>query len=92
MKKELIDAVYLQQNAFNEVDASCSVERQRAAFDVLEQIVNAPFAYADKAAARRAFLQLQQAFIDWNNTPMGVDEYETRRAAVLARVSEAPHA
>ena len=92
LKKELIDAVYLQQNAFNEVDASCSVERQRAAFDVLEQIVNAPFAYADKAAARHAFLQLQQAFIDWNNTPMGVDEYETRRAAVLARVSEAPHA
>ena len=34
LKKELIDAVYLQQNAFNEVDACCPVARQREAFDV----------------------------------------------------------
>lgn len=92
LKKELIDAVYLQQNAFNDVDASSSKERQRASFDVLEQVVTVPYAYTDKAVARRAFLQLQQAFIDWNNTPMGGTDYDTRRAAILTLVSEAPHA
>lgn len=92
LKKELIDAVYLQQNAFNEVDASSSVERQRASFDVLEAAVSEAYAYADKGEARRAFLGLQQAFIDWNNTPMGGADYDARREAVLKLVSEAPHA
>lgn len=92
LKKELIDTVYLQQNAFNEVDASSSVERQRAAFDVLEVAVSEAYAYADKGEARRAFLGFQQAFIDWNNTPMGGADYDARREAVLKLVSEAPHA
>ena len=92
LKKELIDAVYLQQNAFNEVDACCPVARQREAFGVLERIVAARYAYADKAEARRAFLRLQQAFIDWNNTPQGGPDYDARREAVLNFVAEAPHA
>lgn len=92
LKKELIDAVYLQQNAFNDVDASSSKERQRASFDILEQVIGGTYAYTDKTVARRAFLQLQQAFIDWNNTPMGGADYDARRAAILKLVSEAPHA
>jgi V/A-type H+-transporting ATPase subunit A len=68
LKKELIDAVYLQQNAFNDVDASSSVDRQKGSFDVLETVVSETYAYTDKGEARHAFLQLQQAFIDWNNT------------------------
>ena len=92
LKKELIDAVYLQQNAFNEVDASSSVDRQRASFDVLETAVRANYAYLDKNAARQGFLALQQAFIDWNNTPMDAADYTTRRDAVLNLVSEASHA
>lgn len=92
LKKELIDAVYLQQNAFNDVDASSSVERQKASFDVLEQVVSTEYGYTDKAEARRAFLHLQQAFIDWNNTPMGGADFDERRGAVLKLVAEAPHA
>lgn len=92
LKKELIDAVYLQQNAFNDVDASSSVDRQKGSFDVLETVVSETCAYTDKGEARHAFLQLQQAFIDWNNTPMGGADYDTRRAAVLKLVTEAPHA
>lgn len=92
LKKELIDAVYLQQNAFNEVDASSSPERQRAAFDVLEKVVSESYAYPEKDAARRAFLAIQQAFIDWNNTPLGGEGYDARREAILKLVSEAPHA
>lgn len=92
LKKELIDAVYLQQNAFNDVDASSSVDRQKGSFDVLETVVSETYAYTDKGEARHAFLQLQQAFIDWNNTPMGGADYDTRRVAVLKLVTEAPHA
>ncbi len=91
LKKELVDAVYLQQNAFNDVDASSSVERQRASFEVLEKVVHETYTYTDKNEARSAFLRLQQAFIDWNNTPMESADFATRREAVLTLVAEAPH-
>ncbi len=92
LKKELVDAVYLQQNAFNDVDASSSVERQRAMFDVLERVVAWACPCTEKADARRAFMEIQQAFIDWNNTPGSSADYAKRREAVLDLVSEASHA
>jgi hypothetical protein len=58
----------------------------------LETVVTETYAYTDKGEARHAFLKLQQAFIDWNNTPMGVADYDVRRDAVLKLVTEAPHA
>ena len=92
LKKELVDAVYLQQNAFNDVDASSSVERQRAMFNVLERVVAWACPCTEKADARRAFMAIQQAFIDWNNTPGSSADYAKRREAVLDLVSEASHA
>ena len=92
LKKELVDAVYLQQNAFNDVDASSSVERQRAMFEVLERVVAWACPCTEKVDARRAFMAIQQAFIDWNNTPGSSADYAKRREAVLDLVSEASHA
>ncbi|MEG1552352.1 MAG: V-type ATP synthase subunit A [Kiritimatiellia bacterium] len=90
LRKELIDTVYLQQNAFNEVDACAPVARQRDTFAVLEDLVGADFAFEDKAAARHTFLRFQQAFIDWNNTPAETPDYETRKAALYTLIEEAP--
>ncbi len=92
LRKELIDAVYLQQNAFNEVDAQSSVERQREAFAELEALVGTAFAFTDKTVARTSFLRLQQAFIDWNNTPADAPEYADRKAALRALTEEILHA
>ncbi|MEG1480007.1 MAG: V-type ATP synthase subunit A [Kiritimatiellia bacterium] len=90
LRKELIDTVYLQQNAFNEVDACAPVARQRDTFAVLEDLVGADFAFEDKAAARHTFLRFQQAFIDWNNTPAETPDYETRKTALYTLIEEAP--
>ncbi|MEG1933171.1 MAG: V-type ATP synthase subunit A [Kiritimatiellia bacterium] len=90
LRKELIDTVYLQQNAFNEVDACAPVARQRDTFAVLEDLVGADFAFEDKAVARHTFLRFQQAFIDWNNTPAETPDYETRKAALYTLIEEAP--
>lgn len=82
LKAELIDAVYLQQNAFNDIDAATPVERQREIFDLLEQVVTHRFSFEDKTLARRAFLNLQQAFIDWHQTAMDDPKYAERRDAI----------
>ena len=40
LKSEYIDATYLQQNAFDEVDSSNSVERQRYTFKMLLNLLD----------------------------------------------------
>ena len=89
LKSELLDAVYLQQNAFNEVDAATPAERQRDMFDVVEQAMLADYALKDKSASRKFFQGLTQQFIDWNQTASDSPDYAARRSAVAKAVEEA---
>ena len=52
LKCELLDAIYLQQDAFDAVDSSCSIERQKTSFDLVCDLLNRPYHFADKAAVR----------------------------------------
>jgi V/A-type H+-transporting ATPase subunit A len=73
LKADFLDAVYLQQNAFDPVDAAVSTERQREVFDLLLQILTAVLDLPDKAQARSYFYQLRQKFLDLNSTPWNTD-------------------
>ena len=86
LKAEFLDAVYLQQNAFSESDASTPVERQKIMFDVVEKVLKASFTIGQKDALRSFFMELQQAFIDWNDKPMGSDGFDKAREALLAKI------
>ncbi len=90
LKSELIDAVYLQQNSFNAVDAAMPEERQKAAFDMLERVVTAAYAFESKDDARHGFNRFTQSFLDWNTTPVDAPEYGARRDAIDTLVKEAP--
>ena len=89
LKAEFLDAVYLQQNAFSESDASTPVERQKIMFDVVEQVLRAEFSIGQKDALRSFFMDLQQAFIDWNDKPMGSPEFAKQKDALLAKLAAA---
>ena len=89
LKAEFLDAVYLQQNAFSESDASTPVERQKIMFDVVEQVLQASFSIEEKDALRSFFMDLQQAFIDWNDKPMGSPEFAKQKDALLAKLAAA---
>lgn len=67
LKGEFIDDVYLQQNAFDEVDAATIKERQKYVFHVLHEIIEFKFSFEDKAIARKFFQGLRQVFIEWNS-------------------------
>ena len=67
LKGEFIDDVYLQQNAFDEVDAATIEERQKYVFHVLYEIIESEFNLGDKNTARKFFQALRQAFIEWNS-------------------------
>ncbi len=91
LKAEFLDAVYLQQNAFSETDASSPVERQRVMFDMVEKALLAAYAFKEKDEVRAFFLSLQQLFIDWNDKPTGTDEFERLRSALVTKIEEAAH-
>ena len=75
LKSEFLDAVYLQQNAFDPVDAAVGVERQRHVFDLLFNIVGAKLRLDSKESARHFFYQLRQKFIDYNGSEWKTDSF-----------------
>jgi V/A-type H+-transporting ATPase subunit A len=89
LKSEFLDAVYLQQNAFNEVDAATPAERQREMFGVAEKAMISSYPYTDKAEARKFFQGIIQDFIDWNQTASETPEYAERRDAIVKKIEEA---
>lgn len=71
LKGEFLDAVYLQQNSFDPVDASVSPERQKAMFRLVLRILGADLEILDKEGARGWFYELRQAFLDLNGSAQG---------------------
>ena len=66
LKSDFLDNVYLQQNGFDEVDASTTEERQKYVFAKVCDVLRASFTFKDKAGARDFFYNLRHKFIDWN--------------------------
>ena len=75
LKSEMLDAVYLQQNSFDLVDANCGTIRQRYVVDKLVCILGSDYALESKDDARRFFNQMRQLFIDWNYTEFESDDF-----------------
>jgi len=69
LKAEFFDAAYLQQNAFDAVDAATSIDRQRFVFDKILEIVETDFAFKDKDEARHTLKKISSMFINWNYAP-----------------------
>jgi len=75
LKGEFIDDVYLQQNAFDEVDAATIEERQKYVFHVLHGIIESKFSFEDKNTARKFFQGLRQVFIEWNSSEWRTESF-----------------
>ena len=89
LKAEFLDAVYLQQNAFSEADATTPVARQKVMFDIVERALSATYSFTEKTAARKFFMDLQQTFIDWNDKTMDAPEFETLKATLIRKIENA---
>lgn len=93
LKAEFLDAVYLQQDAFDPVDGASSGERQKYVFGVIARILRTDMAFPDKDAARLFFHKLTQAGKEWNRIAMDVPPFKEQQARIEAMVAEvASHA
>ena len=61
-KSFMLDMVYLQQDAFDDVDASCPIERQQENFELAVSLIRQQYNFADKDEAREYFMKITGIF------------------------------
>jgi V/A-type H+/Na+-transporting ATPase subunit A len=71
-----VDMVYLQQDAFDDIDASTPLDRQKALFERVYGIATRDYAFADKEAVRRHFTKITGLFKNLNYAAPGSQEAE----------------
>lgn len=76
LKSDFLDSVYMQQNSFDEVDGSVSVERQNYTFNKVLQVLGSDFELENKDQARVFFNQMRQKFLDWNYSAWNSDKFK----------------
>jgi V/A-type H+-transporting ATPase subunit A len=69
LKSEFFDSAYLQQNAFDRVDAATSIDRQRFVFDKILEVVETDFDFRNKEEAHHCIKKITSMFINWNYAP-----------------------
>ncbi|MEO1681148.1 MAG: V-type ATP synthase subunit A [Pseudomonadota bacterium] len=89
-KALMVDMVYLQQDAFDPVDAAVPLGRQKTVFDIVQQVADAKLDFPDKAAARAFFTRLTSDFKNFHYAADGTPDYETYLRRVQGALSAEP--
>jgi V/A-type H+-transporting ATPase subunit A len=91
-KAVLVDMVYLQQDAFDDVDASASLERQKNSFELLYDLVTRKYRCEEKDEVRDYFTRQTGLFKNLNYTRADSPEHDDliRQITELADSVTAP--
>jgi V/A-type H+-transporting ATPase subunit A len=87
-KSMLLDMVYLQQDAFDDVDVSMPLERQQESFTLLKGIIEKDYRFEDKDAARDFFTRVTGLYKNYNYSPADSQAYQKYRGEIEALVAE----
>lgn len=68
-KSVFLDMVFLQQDAFDEVDASMPRDRQRRSFELVKTLVETEYTFANSDEARDFFTRLTSLYRNLNYSP-----------------------
>jgi V/A-type H+-transporting ATPase subunit A len=88
-KATLVDMVYLQQDAFDAVDVSTGIDRQKESFSLLLKIVDAKIAIQSKDDIRHWFNRLTDTFKNLNYAEFRSDSHKNFVRAIDALLTEA---
>ena len=87
-KSELIDFVILQQDAFDDIDANCPLERQKMMFEMVLDICNKTFNFADFEECSKFFKTLINLFRQMNYAEWQSEKFADYRSQIVALVNE----
>jgi V/A-type H+-transporting ATPase subunit A len=88
LKSEYLDAVYLQQDAFDEVDSATPADRQEYVFARILKILKTKMNFAEKDEARQFFQKLTQMTKDWNRIGRDKPEFAQTEQALEKALAE----
>ena len=74
-KSELIDFVILQQDAFDDIDANCPIERQKMMYEMVLDVCRKEFNFSDFEACSRFFKGLINLFRQMNYSEWKSDKF-----------------
>ena len=89
LKAQLYDFAYLQQNAFDQEDTYCPLDRQIALFELIQKIFDASFLFKGHDEARSFFLSLQNEIKNMNFLPFQSDRYQKAYRSISHRLENA---
>jgi V/A-type H+-transporting ATPase subunit A len=78
-KSELVDFVILQQDAFDDIDALCPLERQRYMLDLVLSICDREFKFEDYEECRNYFKEVINALRQMNYSEFQSEKFENYR-------------
>ena len=87
-KSELIDFCFLQQDAFDDIDALCPIERQKFMLDLILDICDKEFNFADFEACRNWFKNLINLLRQMNYSPWKSDSFNSYCDQISKMVEE----
>lgn len=83
-KSYLLDMVYLQQDAFDDVDAACPLKRQKENFELVVSLIRQQYRFADKEEVRDYFMKLTGLFKNMHYAHFESPEYNS----YMSRIQE----
>jgi len=81
-KSELIDFVILQQDAFDDIDANCPIERQKMMYAMVLDICRREFAFADFEECSRFFKGLINLFRQMNYSEWQSEKFNDYKSQI----------
>ena len=88
LKSDMLDAVYLQQNSFDLIEANCGRTRQQYVTDKLVKVLGSEYELSNKDEARGFINRMRQRFIDWNYTEFESEAFKKAEGDIDALYAE----
>ncbi|MCH5330682.1 MAG: V-type ATP synthase subunit A, partial [Alistipes sp.] len=87
-KGELIDFVVLQQDAFDDIDANCPMERQKMMYEMVLDVCHRKFEFADFEECSQYFKSLINLFRQMNYSEWKSEKFEDYKSRIEKVVNE----
>ena len=87
-KSELLDSVILQQDAFDDIDANCPIERQKLMYNMVLDICRKSFSLADFEECQKFFKELIYLFRQMNYSQWQSEQFYSFKEKIEGSVNE----
>jgi V/A-type H+-transporting ATPase subunit A len=83
-KATIVDMVFLQQDAFDDVDVTVSSERQQESFALMKKLIIQDYEFKDKDECQELFTKITGLYKNFNYSPIDAPAYKNYKQEITA--------